>query len=164
MILDELDVSDSLGQPVVVCPREQWLPLGRELKEQGYEILIDLTGVDQLDNWQDHDMRFEVVVNLLSISHSERLRVRIPIDEDDCTCPSITEVWPGANAYEREVWDLFGVSFTDHPSLERILMPEDWEGHPLRKDYGVGAIPVQFIEGGQATPPTPVSMPTRRIE
>ena len=146
MILDELPVTESLGQRVVVCPRERWLDLAAELKDSGFEMLADLTAVDYLDNWPDHDHRFEVVVNLLSISRNERLRVRVPVDDDDCTCPSVTAVWPGANFMEREAYDMFGVTFTDHPELARILMPEDWVGHPLRKDYGVGAIPVQFLE------------------
>src|SRR5690242_19015853 len=108
MILDELEVRDSLGQSVVTCSKDQWAALARELKESGYELLVDLTAVDQLDNWHDHDLRFEVVANLLSISRRERLRVRIPVDEDEPTCPSVTAVWPGANGYEREVWDMFG--------------------------------------------------------
>ena len=152
MILEELDSADYLGQRVVMCPRDRWLDLARELREDGFELLSDLTAVDQLDNWQDHDCRFEVVANLTSVSKNERVRVRVPVDEDDAVCPSVTDLWPGANFMEREVWDMFGITFTDHPDLDRILMPEEWEGHPLRKDYGVGAIPVQFIEGPEARP------------
>ena len=164
MILDELEVMDSLGQAVVVCPKDKWLTLAQELREAGYELLSDLTAVDQLDHWQDHDMRFELVVNLLSLSRNERLRVRVPIDEDELTVTSVTSVWPGANAYEREVWDMFGITFDDHPELARILMPDDWIGHPLRKDYGVGTVPVQFVEGGRSQQPTPVALPSRRGE
>src|SRR2546426_2824058 len=151
----DLEVIDSFDQPVVTCPRERWHELAVELKDDGFEMLADPTAVDYLDDWQTHDHRFEVVANVLSISKNERLRVRVPVDEDDCACPSVTDVWPGANFLEREAYDMFGITFTDHPDLDRILMPEDWDGHPLRKDYGVGAIPVQFLESGgpQALPP-----------
>jgi len=166
--LDELEVIDSLGQRVVLCPREKWHDVAVELLAGGYEMLADLTAVDYLDHWQGHDHRYEVVANVLSISKNERLRVRVPVDEDDCTCPSVTDVWPGANFMEREAFDMFGVVFTEHPELDRILMPEDWEGYPLRKDYGVGAIPVQFQDaggpGGVAEPPTKVTIAPRRVE
>ena len=144
-VREELDSLDSFGQAVVVCPRDKWHDLAAELKASGFEMLADLTAVDYLDHWQTHDHRFEVVANVLSISTNERLRVRVPVDEDDCACPSVTDVWPGANFLEREAYDMFGIAFTDHPDLDRILMPEDWDGYPLRKDYGVGAIPVQFV-------------------
>jgi NADH-quinone oxidoreductase subunit C len=88
--------------------------------------------------------RFEVVVNLLRFTDSARLRVRVQISEDDPTFPTLTNLWFGADAMEREVWDMFGIAFTDHPDMTRILMPEDWIGHPLRKDYNSGRIPVQF--------------------
>ena len=155
MILDDLERIDSHGQHVVLCPVDRWRDLARELRDDGYETLADLTAVDQLDNWQDHGCRFEVVANVLSVSRRERIRVRVPVDEDEAVCPSVTEVWPGANFFEREVYDMFGVTFDGHPDLDRILMPEDWEGHPLRKDYGVGAIPVQFLEAGTPPPRAP---------
>lgn len=88
--------------------------------------------------------RFELVINLLRLSDSSRIRYRIQIPEDDPTFPTITDLWFGADAMEREVYDMFGIEFTDHPDLSRILMPEDWVGHPLRKDYNSGRIPVQF--------------------
>jgi NADH-quinone oxidoreductase subunit C len=144
--LDELETGDSHGQRVVLCPKDRWIEVARELREKEFELLSDLTAVDQLDNWQPHGHRFEVVANVTSLARNERLRVRIAISEDDPTCPSIVHVWPGANVMEREVYDLFGITFSGHPDLQRILMPEDWEGFPLRKDYGVGAIPVQFLE------------------
>jgi NADH-quinone oxidoreductase subunit C len=88
--------------------------------------------------------RFEVVVNLLSIQRRERLRVRVQVPESDPVIPSLFDVHPGAEAHERETFDMFGIVFDGHPDLTRILMPEDWQGHPLRKDYDPGRIPVQF--------------------
>ena len=88
--------------------------------------------------------RFELVVNVLSMCDKLRLRVRVQVPADDATVPTMFDLYPGTEAMEREVYDMFGVTFTDHPDLSRILMPEDWIGHPLRKDYAVGRIPVQF--------------------
>jgi NADH-quinone oxidoreductase subunit C len=88
--------------------------------------------------------RFELVVNLLSLSKRQRLRVRVQVSESDPSINSLFDLYPGTEAMEREVFDMFGVSFTGHPDLTRILMPEDWQGHPLRKDYAQGRIPVQF--------------------
>ena len=88
--------------------------------------------------------RFEVVVGLLSHATAERLRLRVQVPGGEPTCPTLFDVHPGTEALEREVFDMFGITFTDHPDMSRILMPEDWEGYPLRKDNPVGAIPVQF--------------------
>jgi NADH-quinone oxidoreductase subunit C len=88
--------------------------------------------------------RFEVVVNLLDLGNRRRLRLRVQVPESDPRLPTLFDIHPGTEAMEREVYDMFGVEFTDHPDLSRILMPEDWDGHPLRKDYEVGEIPVQF--------------------
>ena len=88
--------------------------------------------------------RFEVVINLLRLQDASRLRFRVQVPEDDPTLPTISDLWFGADASEREVFDMFGIAFTGHPDLSRILMPEDWVGHPLRKDYNPGRIPVQF--------------------
>ena len=88
--------------------------------------------------------RFEVVVNLLDLAHRRRIRLRVQVPEDDPVLPTLFDLYPGTEAMEREVYDMFGIAFADHPDLTRILMPEDWDGHPLRKDYEVGEIPVQF--------------------
>jgi NADH-quinone oxidoreductase subunit C len=88
--------------------------------------------------------RFEVVVNLLRMRDRTRVRVRVQVPESEPTVPSLFDVHPGTEAMEREVYDMFGITFDGHPDLSRILMPEDWIGHPLRKDYAVGQIPVQF--------------------
>lgn len=96
-------------------------------------FLSDITCVD----WLPSEPRFEVIYHLLSISKKERVRLKVRLDSASPAIESVTSVWPGANYFEREVYDLFGVRFTGHPYLRRILMPEDWEGHPLRKDYPV---------------------------
>jgi NADH-quinone oxidoreductase subunit C len=88
--------------------------------------------------------RFEVVVNLTAIATRDRIRVRVQVPESDPLIASLFDLWPGTEAMEREVFDMFGISFDGHPDLTRILMPEDWDGHPLRKDYSIGRIPVQF--------------------
>jgi NADH-quinone oxidoreductase subunit C len=88
--------------------------------------------------------RFEVVVNLLDMTDRRRVRLRVQVPEADASVPSLFDIHPGTEAMEREVYDMFGIAFDGHPDLTRILMPEDWIGHPLRKDYDVGEIPVQF--------------------
>jgi NADH-quinone oxidoreductase subunit C len=88
--------------------------------------------------------RFEVVVNLLSLTKRERIRLRVQVPADDTTLASLFDVHPGTEAHERETFDMFGITFEGHPDMTRILMPEDWDGHPLRKDYDQGFIPVQF--------------------
>ena len=98
-----------------------------------FNFLSDVTCVDRYPS----EPRFEVIYHLLSIPHKERVRLKVRLDSGSPVVESITSVWPGANYFEREVFDLFGVRFTGHPYLRRILMPEDWEGHPLRKDYPV---------------------------
>ena len=96
-----------------------------------FDMLIDVTAVDYLGSAP----RFEVVYHLLSIPLRQRLRVKVPITEEDPVLDSVTNVWPGANWFEREVFDMFGIRFSGHPYLKRILMYEQFEGHPLRKDY-----------------------------
>ena len=98
-----------------------------------FDFLCDVTCVD----WYPAEPRFEVVYHLLSIPNKERVRLKVRLNSSSPAIDSITSVWPGANYFEREVYDLFGVRFNGHPYLRRILMPEDWEGHPLRKDYPV---------------------------
>jgi NADH-quinone oxidoreductase subunit C len=99
----------------------------------GFTFLADVTAVD----WYPSEPRFEVVYHLLSMQHKERLRLKVKLGGDDAQVESVTGIWPSANFFEREVYDLFGVRFAGHPNLRRIMMPEDWEGHPLRKDYPV---------------------------
>ena len=112
-----------------------------DYKNQGYEMMVDLTAVDW---YRKKEPRFEVIVNLLSVSKNSRLIINVAVPDEDLKIPSICEIYPGANFYEREVFDMFGIKFENHPELTRILMPDDWTGNPLRKDYGSGRIPVQF--------------------
>jgi NADH-quinone oxidoreductase subunit C len=98
-----------------------------------FNFLSDITCVD----WYPSEPRFEVVYNLLSIPRKDRVRLKVRLEGSDPNIESLTSLWPGANYFEREVFDLFGVRFNGHPYLRRIMMPDDWEGHPLRKDYPV---------------------------
>ncbi len=98
-----------------------------------FNALADITCVD----WYPSEPRFEVIYHLLSIPKKERVRLKVRLNEASPAIESLTSLWPGANYFEREVFDLFGIRFTGHPYLRRILMPEDWEGYPLRKDYPV---------------------------
>ena len=113
----------------------------KSLFDEGYEMMVDLTAVDW---FRKKEPRFEIIVNLLSLSKNLRRTIKVQVQDDTLTIPSITDIYPGANFYEREVFDMFGIIFENHPELTRILMPDDWIGHPLRKDYGSGRIPVQF--------------------
>jgi NADH-quinone oxidoreductase subunit C len=145
-------VTYSRGQQVLHPDRDQLVDLVRTLRDdEGFRMCVDVTAVDYVAYGAHRDLpegvageRFEVVVGLLSHSRRERVRVRVQVPADDPTCPSLFDVHPGTEALEREVYDMFGITFTDHPDMTRILMPEDWDGHPLRKDNPVGAIPVQF--------------------
>ena len=143
-------LSDSRGQQVLHPSREGYIPLLRTLLDETFVMCADLTAVDYLLHMNRAlpegvgPERFEVVVNLLSLERRQRVRVRVQVPESDASIASAFDLYPGAEAMEREVYDMFGISFTDHPDLTRILMPEDWDGHPLRKDDEPSRIPVQF--------------------
>lgn len=119
---------------------KRWiLPVIRALKTDSglqFGILRDVTAVDYLNT--DRDPRFDVVYHLFSLNSYRTIRLKSPVAEDDCRIDSICELWSGANFMEREVYDLMGIRFDNHPNLERILMPDNWEGHPLRKDFPIG--------------------------
>jgi len=103
-----------------------------------FDVLIDLTAVDYLKYpGREDGPRFEVVYHLYSITHNHRLRLKVRVDEDDASVPSAVALWPIANWLERETWDMFGVRFEGHPDLRRLLMYEEFVGHPLRKDYPI---------------------------
>jgi NADH-quinone oxidoreductase subunit C len=135
---------------VVFPPLDQYVTLVGGYRDGGFEMCSDLCAVDYLAAPPRRlpegvrGERFEVVVNLLSLSQARRVRVRIQVPESEPVVPTLFDIYPGVEAMEREAYDLFGIVFTGHPDLTRILMPDDWEGHPLRKDYGVGRVPVQF--------------------
>ena len=130
----------------------QYVELVRSFKNDGFEMCVDLCAVDYLEHLGRAlpegvvATRFEIVVNLLSLSKKQRVRIRVQAGDEDPVVDSLFSLYPGTEAMEREAFDLFGVLFRGHPDLTRILMPEDWEGHPLRKDYAVGKVPVQFKE------------------
>jgi NADH-quinone oxidoreductase subunit C len=140
----------SRGQKVLLVTREAYVKTVKALLDESFEVCADLTAVDYLLMPQRQvgagiaPERFEVVVNLLSLEKRERIRLRIQVPEDDAAVDSLFEIHPGTEAFEREVFDMFGIRFNAHPDLTRILMPEDWDGHPLRKDYATARIPVQF--------------------
>jgi NADH-quinone oxidoreductase subunit C len=101
--------------------------------DRGFVRLSTLTGVD----WYPAEPRFEVVYHLHSIERHERLRLKCRLPGNNAEIDSVTEVWSGANWFERETFDLFGIRFRNHPDLRRIMLPDDWQGHPLRKNYSV---------------------------
>ena len=114
-----------------------WL---RDEASPRYDFLVELCGVD----WIDRAERFEVTYIFHSLERNERVRLKCSVGGDGPTLPSISDIWPAADWPEREVYDMFGVTFDGHPDLRRILMPNDWEGHPLRKDFPLGEEPIEF--------------------
>jgi NADH-quinone oxidoreductase subunit C len=127
------DAKFDRGELTITVGREDIIPACEALKQAGYNFLEDVTAVD----WYPSEPRFQITYSILSMSLKERLRLIVRLDSDDAALDSVTPVWPAANFYEREIFDLFGVHFGGHPNLRRIMMPEDWKGHPLRKDYPV---------------------------
>src|SRR5438093_8588609 len=123
-------------QPTVYASRDALPALMRALRDRAelaFALLAELTAVD----YWPREPRFEVVYVVVSIAHRRRLRLKVRLHGDDPHVATASEVWPAANWLEREVWDLFGIVFDSHPDPRRLLMPEDWEGYPLRKDYPV---------------------------
>jgi NADH-quinone oxidoreductase subunit C len=144
-------VTESRGDTVLHASVEEYLEVASALRDEGFDQLTDLTAVDYLTYSAPRSLptgvtaeRFEVVFAVLSYTTRERVRVRVQVSADAAVVPSLFDLWPGSEALEREVFDMFGIEFDDHPDMSRILMPEDWIGHPLRKDYAIGEIPVQF--------------------
>jgi NADH-quinone oxidoreductase subunit C len=137
--------------PVLVVPREQVVEVLRTLRDVpalGFTFLSEVTCVD----WWPGEPRFQVVYNLASLERRLRLRVKVLLPGEDAHLPTVSSLWPGANWPEREVFDMFGIVFDGHPDLRRVLMPEDWDGHPLRKDY-----PVQIEEPVKVYEPLQIS-------
>lgn len=127
--------SEFRGQTRVVVPRENLSDAFTTLRDKrGFDLLVDVTCVDYL-NYPDAEHRFGLVYLLANVSTNERLTLRVYVDEPDLTVPSATGWWEGANWMEREVWDMFGITFAGHPDHRRILCPDEFTAHPLRKDY-----------------------------
>ncbi len=142
---------ESHGQPVVYVDRMVMADLALMLRdEEQFTMLVDTVAVDHLLDGSRVSVagvapeRFEVVVNFLSHARNRRIRIVAQVPAADPTVPSLTPVYSGANFPERESFDLFGITFEGHPDLTRILMPDDWQGHPLRKDDAAARVPVTF--------------------
>jgi len=133
----------SYGQDVVRVERGDLVAFVSAARADGFDFFIDLCAVDYLTR-RPH--RFELVVNIVSTKQESRLRILTGIPGGDPVAPSLTGLYAGANFYEREAYDLFGIRFDGHPDLTRIVLPDDWQGHPLRKDAPMGSVPVQFKE------------------
>ncbi len=130
-----LDVREFRGQVSVTLKKNRIRDISRYLHDDPelyFDYLVDVCGVDYLGR---KEKRFEVVYHLFSIKHRHAIRLKAEVSGDNPAIDSVTPVWIGANWHEREVFDLYGIKFNGHPDLRRILMPEDWEGYPLRKDY-----------------------------
>ncbi len=121
------------GELTIAIAREGIVAAARAVKDAGYNFLEDVTSVD----WYPSEPRFQVTYHILSHRLKARVRLIVRLQEQDASLDSMTAVWPSANFYEREIFDLMGVHFGGHPNLTRIMMPTDWQGHPLRKDYPV---------------------------
>jgi NADH-quinone oxidoreductase subunit C len=129
------------GDVSLVLPADKIVTACQRVHARGFELLSDLTAVDY---WPEEQPRFHVIYQFTSVSRNLRLEIRLPVPGINPTVPSITTIYRGANWPERELWDMFGIKAEGHPDLRRILMPADWEGHPLRKDYPLGYEEPQF--------------------
>ncbi|MEO6816331.1 MAG: NADH-quinone oxidoreductase subunit C [Edaphobacter sp.] len=127
------DAKFDRAELTITVARENIIAACEAVKQAGYNFFEDVTAVD----WYPSEPRFQITYHILSHSLKSRVRLVVRLNEGDAVIDSIVGVWPSANFYEREVFDLFGVRFSGHPNLRRIMMPEDWQGHPLRKDYPV---------------------------
>jgi NADH-quinone oxidoreductase subunit C len=140
------------GEITFYVQREHILDMCRTMRDDPalrFELCSSVSGVDY---GADVEQRLHVVYHLLSMTYRRRVRLEVVLDVDDPHLPSVVEVYPTADWHERETWDMFGVIFDGHPALTRILMPDDWEGHPQRKDYPLGGIPVEY-KGAEIPPP-----------
>ena len=132
-----LDALENKGYPVIVIKKEGIKNIAATLKNDpafDFNVLMDLAAVDYL-HWEEKEFRFEVVYNLFSLPKNQRIFIKALVRENEPEVDSVASIWPAANWYEREVWDMFGIRFKGHPNLKRILMYEEFKGHALRKDY-----------------------------
>jgi len=143
-------LSYSRTQKVIHPSLDLWFETANTMLNDGWNMCVDLTAVDYSQN-MNRDLptgidpqRYEVVASFISHVRKDRLRLRVQVSESTMKIDSIYQLYPGVDFLEREVYDMFGIEFVGHPDLTRILMPEEWKGHPLRKDYAIGSIPVEF--------------------
>ncbi len=135
-------VEEARGEVALLLPPEAFIPAVKLLRDQyGYDLLILETAVDY---WPQLEPRFHLVCSIWSVADQDMLTLRVPLNGNSPSIPSLTSIHPAAGWYEREVWDMFGITFEGHPDLRRLIMPFDWEGHPLRKDYPLGYEEPQF--------------------
>lgn len=128
--------------PTLMASPENIIEISQALRDEfGFNFLCELTAVDY---WPEEEPRFHIVYGYYSHANNSRMALRVPLNGDHPSIRTLTDLYPGANWHEREVWDMFGVKFDGHPDLRRVLMPYDWEGHPLRKDYPLGYEEPQF--------------------
>jgi len=134
-------VSEWRGAVSVTIPLEQAVSACKQIQEYGFELLSAMTAVDY---WPQESPRFHVIYEFTSVSRNLRLEMRVPVPGVNPLMPTISHIYRNANWRERELWDMFGIKFEGHPDLRRLLLPADWEGHPLRKDYPLGYEEPQF--------------------
>ena len=137
----EAQASEHRGDVSLVIPAEKIVPACQQMQALGFELLSAMTAVDY---WPQEDPRFHVIYQFTSLAKNLSLGLRVPVPGINPSLPTISSIYRNANWRERELWDLFGIKFAGHPDLRRILMPGDWEGHPLRKDYPLGYEEPQF--------------------
>ena len=136
-----LTASEYRGEASLVLPAEKIVAACQRMQGLGFEMLSALTAVDY---WPEEQPRFHVIYEFTSVSKNLRLEIRVPVPGINPTLPTVSHIYRNANWRERELWDMFGIKAQGHPDLRRILMPADWEGHPLRKDYPLGYEEPQF--------------------
>ena len=139
----------------VYVARERLVKLCQALRDHDalrFELMSSVSGVDYLGSGGAHEDRLHVAYHVTSMTYRRRIRLEVTVPLDDATIPSVTGVYPTADWQERETWDMFGIVFAGHPGLTRILMPDDWDGHPQRKDYPLGGVPVDY-KGATIPPP-----------
>jgi NADH-quinone oxidoreductase subunit C len=136
-----LTASEYRGDASLVLPAEKIVAVCQRMQGLGFEMLSALTAVDY---WPEEQPRFHVIYEFTSISKALRLEIRVPVPGINPSVPTVSAIYRNANWRERELWDMFGIKAEGHPDLRRILMPADWEGHPLRKDYPLGYEEPQF--------------------
>ena len=140
------------GEVTVTVAAADLQPALRFLRDDPDLALGFLSGIAATD-WPDREPRFWIAYHLWSMTHKHRARVKVGLSGEEPRVPSVVSMFPTANWEEREVYDFFGVRFDGHPDLARIIMPDDWEGHPLRKDYGLGGVTTYYKGGAEIPPP-----------